>query len=85
MSNVVGYIHPMRGTFEFTNLGRDKVTKTVTINGDDDIWKAIKPHLMSSYLDWSYDAELNEGKVFAGFNHVGSFKRVAEKTELEAK
>lgn len=75
------YQHEIRGTIEFSNLGRAKVSKTVEIYGDADMWDAVKPHLMSNDIDWTFDTEKNEGKIYVGgFREVGQFKRIGNLT-----
>lgn len=61
--------------FEFTKLGRDQVSKTAIVKTEKDFWKVIKPHFFSNDLDWTYDCDTNEGKIyFGGFRLGGEFK-----------
>ncbi len=70
------YIHPFNGTFEFTNLGRQKACFTKKLHDEKDFWRAVVPHYASRDLEYDYDAEKMRGVIFAGFHMVGFFKRV---------
>ena len=63
------------GTFEFSDLGRDKVNATVTLKGEKDLWKFLKKYLMSKDIDWTYDIEENKGEIWVGgMRVVGQFR-----------
>lgn len=67
----------LKGTFEFTNLGRQKVSKTAELNGVKSFWKALEGHFMSKDIEYWYDPVANEGKIIVGgFREVGQFRRV---------
>lgn len=71
------YIHPLRGEFEFIAIGRAKACFKAQLTGEDSLFRAIQPHLMSRDLSYQYDAEALIGSVYAGGRFVGSFKRVS--------
>lgn len=66
----------LQGTFKVYNLGRHKVNKTIVVNGDESFWSQIESHLMSDHLEYHYNTETEQGKIFAGLYHVGSFERI---------
>ena len=67
----------LKGEFEFINVGRSKAFFVSHLDGEDSLFKAVKPYLMSNDLSYSYDPETKTGEVFAGFHTVGNFSRTA--------
>jgi hypothetical protein len=63
-------------TFEFIELGRYKSSFKVALKDEFDFWKAVKPHLMSKDLEWSYDTDTQVGHVYAGMRTVGEFRKL---------
>jgi hypothetical protein len=66
----------MKVTFE--NLG-GSFNKTVTAKikevSYDELYRVVKPYLMSKWIDFAYDAETKTGSVFVGgFRWIGDFK-----------
>lgn len=65
------------GTFQFYGIGRNKASFTAEIRNENDLWGAVKPHLMSNDISWMYDNEENEGTIFVGvFRGVGTFRKL---------
>lgn len=62
------------GIFTFIRVGRSKVSYTKEIENKEAFFAAIKPHLFSEDLSYSYDKEKNQGLIFAGFYKVGEFE-----------
>ncbi len=65
------------------NIGRNNFTGKIEIPDNstpDEItesaYNAARVHLLSNNVDVSYDANTNEGFVFAGFRTVGEFSVV---------
>lgn len=62
------------GIFTFSRVGRCRVSYTQEIKDQDGFFKAIKPHLFSNDLSFSYDRDSKKGLIFAGFYKVGEFE-----------
>lgn len=72
-------MNEMSGTFQLKGVGRNKVTKTVTVENNDQFFSAIKScGVMSNDIEFEYDMEQNKGKIFVGgFRMIGEFEEVA--------
>lgn len=42
---------------------------------ENDLFRAVKPHLMSQDIAWMYDIEAEAGEVYAGMRLVGTFEK----------
>lgn len=82
----------MKIAIEYQNIGRSKFGDTIEYNvsdelsADDVAWIAFaeaRKHLVSVGVETAYDADKNEGSVFAGFHSVGKFKLAKGKVTLE--
>lgn len=70
------------GEFEF-NFLRYKTPIKAKIQSGRDITRVLDQHLLSTCIDWEYDTDTNEGKVFVGmFRKVCTFKRIVTKEAL---
>ena len=66
----------MAGRYLFVDIGRHKAQFEAEIRNEDDVERAVRPHLMSREIEWEYDGARNAGRVFAGFRQVGTFTRL---------
>lgn len=62
------------GVYEFENVGRNKACFSATIETNDDMFKAVRPHLMSSEIEFHIDDAFSDGRIIVGgFREVGKF------------
>lgn len=66
------------GTFQLMEIGRNKVTKTVTVKGNDEFFRAIKScGVMSDDIEFDYNPAAGVGDIFVGgFRKIGTFVSV---------
>lgn len=64
------------GKYRFTGLGRNKAEFEAEIGSDLDVFRAVKPHLMSREIDFEYYDDRGFGEVFAGGRCVGTFQMI---------
>lgn len=67
------------GKFQFKNLGGSKATFQANIKSEKSFWAYVGKYLMSHDIDWTFDIDKNEGKIYVGgFREVGQFYRLGE-------
>jgi hypothetical protein len=66
------------GTFQLIGVGRNKVSKRVTVRNNQEFYRALKScGIMSEDINWGYDPDTGKGViVVGGFRNVGEFERV---------
>jgi hypothetical protein len=59
---------------QLINVGRNNVNKTLTVKNEKELWKELRQHILSRYIDLQETETPNTYNIFAGMRTVGQIK-----------